>query len=156
MRHEVKNYFPALYVVSVNKALIIKRLSVTRQGKPQRALSIWHSSLAPLLKFHMGHMSLREALATAKSSQYIIHLPFENHHPHLATVLCITACPSQSPFKEKFLKDYEFYGTTDLTEYIEEDEFDVLVIGRNGGAGSGILAVNLHSFMEEKAYQLVA
>lgn len=104
----------------------------------------------------MGPMSLKEALATAKSFQYVIHLPFENHHPQLASILCVTVCPFQHQLREKFLKDYELFGTTDLTEYIEEDEFDVVVIGRNNSLEAGYTAVGLHSFLEEKAYQLVA
>ena len=33
--------------------------------------------------------------------------------------------------KQRFINDYETFGTLDLTEYIDEDEFDVIVLKRD-------------------------
>jgi hypothetical protein len=104
----------------------------------------------------MGPLSLKEALSTAQASQYLVSLPFENHHPEISSILCITVCPYSSKLKEKFLKDYELFGTTDLTEYIEEDEFDVVVIGRNYSHHGAFVSIDLRSFLRENSYQMVA
>jgi hypothetical protein len=104
----------------------------------------------------MGPLSLKQALTVANEAQHIVCHPFDIQHPDISSILCITVCPHSEDLKQRFLKDYEAFGTTDLTEYIEEDEFDVIVIGRNGAYPGDYLYTDLKSFREENSYQMVA
>jgi hypothetical protein len=104
----------------------------------------------------MGPLSLRQAIAIANESQFMVSHPFDNQHPDISTILCITVCPYRQELKQRFLRDYHAFGTTDLTEYIEEDDFDVIVVGRHVARPDEYLYTDLKSFKKENAYQMVA
>ena len=104
----------------------------------------------------MGPLSMKQAIAVANESQHMVSNPFGNQHPDISTILCVTVCPHRKELKQRFLRDYQAFVTTDLTEYIEEDEFDVIVIGRNSGQPEEYLHSDIESFRKESSYQLVA
>jgi hypothetical protein len=104
----------------------------------------------------MQGLSLKQALAIAKASQFMVGLPFHQYFPETTPVLCITVCPHNEALKEKFVQDYDIFGMTDLTEYIEEDEFDVIVIARNLPDQEVCVFTDIKSYMESVAMTAAA
>jgi hypothetical protein len=104
----------------------------------------------------MEGLSLRQAIGISKASQFMVGLPFDSYRPDPTPILCVTVCPHNEVLKDKFLQDYETFGLTDLTEYIEEDEFDVIVIARSPQDEEACLFMDIRNCMENKEMKLVA
>jgi hypothetical protein len=104
----------------------------------------------------MECLSLKQALAISRASQFMVGLPFDQDYPQTTRILCITPCPHNPVLKEKFIQDYDTYGLTDLTEYIEEDQFDVIVIARNLQDQGACVYTYIKSYMENKTPSLAA
>ena len=103
----------------------------------------------------MSLYSLKQALALAKSSQYLIGLPLYGQEASWE-IRCITACPAETDLKARFLADYEHYGTTDLTEYIDADTFEVAVLARDRSYPERTRAEELQGFLAKTELKLVA
>jgi len=86
----------------------------------------------------------------------MVGLPFDQDHPGATPILCITACPYKEDLKERFVEDYDCFGTTDLTEYIDEDAFDIVVIARNTPDQEVCLYMDLRSYMQNNSVKMVA
>ena len=91
---------------------------------------IWHSCIGNLVKRIMGPVSLKQAIEIAASISAV-----GAAETNLVTE-CVTVCPHRQTLKQQFINDYETHGTLDLTEYIDEDEFDVIVLKRDLSSGS--------------------
>jgi hypothetical protein len=104
----------------------------------------------------MEYFSLRQAITIAKASQFMLGMPFDQFHPETTSILCITACPYRAELKEQFVEDFDCFGTTDLTEYIDEDAFDVIVIARNLPDQEVCVYTDLRSYMENNQVRMVA
>ena len=99
----------------------------------------------------MGPVSLKQAIEIA-ASRAISAIGAAK--TNLVTE-CVTVCPHRQTLKQQFINDYETHGTLDLTEYIDEDEFDVIVLKRDLSSGSRTNYSQLGTEASEN-YQLVA
>ena len=108
-----------------------------------------------LQSVNMSHHSLKQALALAKSAQYLIGLPFSIQGPGWE-ICCVTACPADNEMKDRFLFDYNHYRTKDLTEYIEADAIDVMVIAGSMANPQKTVAEELGVFLAKTEVKLVA
>lgn len=110
---------------------------------------IWHSCIGKLEKSIMGPISLKEAIEIAASISAV-----GAAETNLVTE-CVTVCPHRQALKQQFINDYKTHGTLDLTQYIDEDEFDVIVLKRDLCSGSRTTYSQLGIEASEN-YQLVA
>ena len=104
----------------------------------------------------MERLTLKQALAISKASQFLVGLPYDRDYPGATAILCITVCPYRDDLKERFVEDYDLFGTTDLTEYIDEDVFDVIAIARNAPEQEVCLYMDLRSYMGNNRVKMVA
>jgi len=104
----------------------------------------------------MKLFSLQQAITLSRASQFLVGMPFDQDFPEATEILCITPCPSRDEARNKFLDDYDCFGSTDLTEYIDEDAFDVVVIARNRPDKEVCLTVNLKTFLYNNKLRMVA
>jgi|GEM_PF-3267238 len=99
----------------------------------------------------MGPVSLKQAIEIAASRG----IPASDAPGTSQVIECVTVCPYRQALKQRFINDYETFGTLDLTEYIDEDEFDVIVLKRDLNSGNRTIYSHLSTETSEN-YQLVA
>jgi len=104
----------------------------------------------------MDSLSLQQAKQIANSSQFLVGCSFDKYFPNATPILCITPCPSNELLKERFVDDYDCFGTTDLEDYMDEKEFDVIVIARALPDKEVCIYVSLKTFLENNQVRMVA
>ncbi|RYZ40241.1 MAG: hypothetical protein EOP49_29660 [Sphingobacteriales bacterium] len=99
---------------------------------------------------------MKQAIAIANSSQFLVGSSFDKYYPNTTPIICIAACPADESLMERFVEDYDSFGTTDLADYEAEQYFDVVVIARHLPDREVCIHVPLKTFLKNQQEKMVA